>query len=97
MHGLTQHFEQMTKRSSVTPMDMGHLPDQATAEVSQISLNHDEVSMEYHTGHIFPAYEFSSTGPESRNCLLCGAHRKAPEEAVLLAILLEEMCDRDKV
>ena len=33
VHGLTQHFEQMTMRSSVTPMDMGRLPDEATAEV----------------------------------------------------------------
>ena len=48
-------------RNTVTPMDMGHLPDEAMAEVSQISLNHDEVSMEYYTGHIFPAYEVVPT------------------------------------
>ena len=61
MQGLTQHFEQMTMRSAVTPMDMGHLPDEATAEASQISLNHDEISMEYYSGHIFPAYELALT------------------------------------
>ena len=61
VQGLTQHFEQMTMRSAVPPMDMGHLPDEATAEVSKISLNHDEISMEYYSGHIFPAYELAPT------------------------------------
>ena len=61
VQGLTHHFEQMTMRSAVPPMDMGHLPDEATAEVSQISLNHDEISMEYCSGHIFPAYELAPT------------------------------------
>ena len=61
VQGLTHHFEQMTMRSAVPPMDMGHLPDEAAAEVSQISLNHDEISMEYYSGHIFPAYELAPT------------------------------------
>ena len=61
MQGLTQHFEQMTMRNTVNPMDMGHIPDEATAEVSQISLNHDEISMELYSGHIFPACELVPT------------------------------------
>ena len=59
VQGLTQHFEKMTMRHAVTPIDMGHLPDEATAEVSKISLNHDEISMEYYSGHVFPAYELA--------------------------------------
>ena len=39
VQGLTHHFEQVTMRSAVPPMHMGHLPDEATAEVSKISLN----------------------------------------------------------
>ena len=59
VQGLTQHFEQVTMRNTVIPIDMGHLPDEATAEVSQISLNHKEISMEYYSGHVFPAYELA--------------------------------------
>ena len=61
VQGHTQHFERMTMRNADTPMDMGHLPDEATAEVSPISLNHDEISMGYYSGHIFPAYELAPT------------------------------------
>ena len=57
VQGLTQHFEQMSMRSAVNPADMGHIPDNATAEASQITLKHDELSTELYTGHIFPAYE----------------------------------------
>ena len=32
------HFEQMSMRNTATPIDMGHIPDEATAEVSQIVL-----------------------------------------------------------
>ena len=40
-------------RNTVNPADMGHFPDNATAEVSQIILKHDEISTELYTGHIF--------------------------------------------
>ena len=53
---LTQNFEQMSMRNTVNTADMGHIPDNATAEVSQITLKHDEISTELYTGHIFPAY-----------------------------------------
>ena len=55
VHGLTRHFEQMTMRNTANPIDMGHIPDEATAEVVPISLKHDEISMELYSGHIFPA------------------------------------------
>ena len=61
VQGLTQHFEQMSMRNAVNPVDMGHIPDDATAEVSPIILKHDEISMELYTGHIFPAYELVPT------------------------------------
>ena len=41
VQGLTQHFEQMTMRHAVNPMNMGSLLDEATAEAAQIQLNHD--------------------------------------------------------
>ena len=44
-------------RHAVNPMDMGYLLDEATAEAGQIQLNHDEISMEYYSGRIFPAIE----------------------------------------
>ena len=46
VQGLTQHFEQMTMRHTANPMEMGYLPDEATAEIAQITLNHNEVNME---------------------------------------------------
>ena len=57
MQGLTQHFEQMTMRHAVNPMDLRSLLDEPTAEAAQVQLNHDEVSVEYYSGHIFPAIE----------------------------------------
>ena len=58
VQGLTQHFEQMTMRHAVNPMDAWDTYlDEATAEAAQIQLNHDEVSMEYYSGHTFPALE----------------------------------------
>ena len=61
VQGLTQHFEKMSMRNAAHPVDMGHIPDDATAEVSQITLKHDEISTELYTGHIFPAYELVPT------------------------------------
>ena len=61
VQGLTQHFEQMSMRNAANPVDMGHIPDDATAEVSQITLKHDEISTELYKGHIFPAYELVPT------------------------------------
>ena len=40
---------------------MGHIPDSATAEVSQITLTHDKLSTELYTGHVFPASELVPT------------------------------------
>ena len=48
-------------RSALPPMDMGQLPDEATTEAAKINLNHDEISMGYYSGHIFPAYELAPT------------------------------------
>ena len=48
-------------RNNVNPTDMGHIPDNATAEVSQNTLKHDEISTELYTGHVFPAYELVPT------------------------------------
>ena len=61
VQGLMQHFEQTSMRNATNPVDMGHIPDDATAEVSQITLRHDEISTELYTGHIFPAYELVPT------------------------------------
>ena len=62
VQGLTQHFEQMSMRNTVNAADMGHIPDDATAEASQITLRHDVFSTELYTGHVFPAYELVPTG-----------------------------------
>ena len=80
-------------KNTVNTADMGHIPDNATAEVSQITLKHDEISTELYTGHIFPAYELVPTADtrlqlraigvqfkldaESRNCILSSTHRQA--------------------
>ena len=61
MQGLTQHFEQMFMRNTASPVDMRHIPDDATAEPSNIILKHDEISTELYSGHIFPAYELVPT------------------------------------
>ena len=60
VHGLTQHFEQMSMRNVVNPMDVGHFLDDATAEPSNIVLKHDEISTELYTGHVLPALELVS-------------------------------------
>ena len=44
-------------RGSVHTTDMGSFPDEATAAPAKIQLNHEEVSMEYYTGHIFAVPE----------------------------------------
>ena len=46
VQGLAQRFEQMSMRNTINLADMGHIPDNATADVSQISLKHDETSTE---------------------------------------------------
>ena len=61
VQGLTQRFEQMSMRNTVNTADMGHIPDDATAEVSRITVKHDEISTEFYTGHVFPAYELALT------------------------------------
>ena len=53
----TQHFEHMSMRNVVHHIDFGSLLDDPTAEAVQIQLNHDEVSWEYYSGHLFPALE----------------------------------------
>ena len=59
VHGLTQHFAQMSMRHVVHPMDMGSYLDEATAAPTKIQLNHKEVSLEYYTGHAFLALEMA--------------------------------------
>ena len=59
MQGLTQRFEQMSMRNNINTADMGHIPDDATAEISRITLKHDEISTELYTGHVFPACELA--------------------------------------
>ena len=48
-------------RNTVNTADMGHIHDDATAEVSQITLKHDEISTELYTGHVFPAHKLAPT------------------------------------
>ena len=54
---LTQHFEHMSLRSAGHPADCGSLLDDPTADSSQIQLNHEEISWEYYSGHVFPTLE----------------------------------------
>ena len=54
---LTQHFEHMSMRNAGHTTDFGSLLDDPTAEAGQIQLNHDEISLEYYSGHVFPALE----------------------------------------
>ena len=44
-------------RHAVNPIELRSLLDEPTAAAAQIQLNHDEVSMEYYSGHLFPALE----------------------------------------
>ena len=55
--------------NTANPVDMGHIPDDATAEVSQITLKHDEVSTLY-TGHNFPACELDPTADRHQSTRL---------------------------
>ena len=59
----------MSMRNTVNKVDMGHISDNATAEVSQITLKHDEISTELYTGHVFPAYELVPTADRHRGTL----------------------------
>ena len=54
---LTQHFEHMSMRNTGHSTDFGSLLDDPTAETGQIQLNHEEISLEYYSGHVFPALE----------------------------------------
>ena len=54
---LTQHFEHMSLRNAGHSTDCGSLLDDPTAEASQIQLNHEEISWEYYSGHVFPTLE----------------------------------------
>ena len=55
VQGPTQRYEQMSMRTTINTTDMGHLPDDATAKVSQITLKHDKISTELYTSHVFPS------------------------------------------
>ena len=54
---LTQRFERMSMRNTGHSTDFGSLLDDPTAEAVQIQLNHDEISLEYYSGHLFPTLE----------------------------------------
>ena len=74
MQRLTQHFEQMSMRNTINTADMGHIPDDATAEASQITLKHDEISTELYTGHVFPAYELAPVADRHHGTKLDEGH-----------------------
>ena len=111
VQGLTQHFEQMSMKNTVNPADLGHIPDNATAEVSQITLKHDEISTELSSTQvkIFPALELVPTSDRHHGTRLqlraigVQFNWTLSQEIVLsaaltgkfLTILLEEMRDRD--
>ena len=54
---LTQNFEHVSVRNTCHVADFGSLLDDPTAEASQIQLKHDEISLEYYSGHVFPTLE----------------------------------------
>ena len=53
---LTQHFEHLSLRNA-SNSECGSLLDDPTGEASQIQLNHEEVSWEYYSGHLFSTLE----------------------------------------
>ena len=67
VQGLTRHFEQMSMRNTVNTADMGHIPDNATAEVSQMTLKHDEINTELYTGHILALFKSPSARGVNKN------------------------------
>ena len=44
-------------RSATSSVWVGHIPENATADISPIVLNHDTISTEPYTGHAFLALE----------------------------------------
>ena len=54
---LTQHFEHLSLRSASYSTEGGSLLDDPTGEASQIQLNHEEISWEYYSGHVFTTLE----------------------------------------
>ena len=54
---LTQHFEHISMRNTSHAAEFGSSLDDPTAEASQIQLNHEEISLEYYSGHVFPILE----------------------------------------
>ena len=108
VHGLARHFEQMTMRNTANSLDVEHIPDEATAEVTPISLKHDEISVELYSGHVFPAYELVAPTERHHGTQLqikaLGSHFiwTLNQEVVfsaaltskpnIYAILLEKMC-----
>ena len=59
VQGLTQHFEQLSMKGSAHTSDMGSFLDEASAPLAKVQLNHEEVSMEYYTGHCFAVPELA--------------------------------------
>ena len=54
---LIQHFEHLSLRNANNSAEGGSLLDDPTGEASQIQLNHEEVSWEYYSGHVFTTLE----------------------------------------
>ena len=59
VQGLTQHFEQMSKRSSTPGTGMGLFLDDTSDPPAKVKLNHDEISWEYYSGHYFAVPELT--------------------------------------
>ena len=55
VQGLTQRLEQLSMRSATSSVWVGHIPENATADISPIALKHDTISTEPYTGHAFLA------------------------------------------
>ena len=53
VHGLTQHFEQLSMKGGAHTSEMGSFLDEASDPPEKAQLNHEEVSWEYYTGHCF--------------------------------------------
>ena len=57
MQGLTQRFEQLSMRNATSSAWVGHIPENATADISLIVFKRDTMSTEPCTGHAFLALE----------------------------------------
>ena len=59
VHGLTQHFEQLSTKKTTHASGMGSFLDETSDPPEKVKLKHDEISWEYYSGHYFAIPELT--------------------------------------